>query len=48
VVTCIFQKSRVLEFKNLIEVGKLIDIKVLDHVIIGHGKWWSWVEDERI
>ncbi|PIO07918.1 hypothetical protein COU59_02470 [Candidatus Pacearchaeota archaeon CG10_big_fil_rev_8_21_14_0_10_34_12] len=23
------------------EAGKLIDIKVLDHVIIGHGKWWS-------
>ncbi|MDP4039277.1 MAG: DNA repair protein RadC [Candidatus Pacearchaeota archaeon] len=31
--------------KKLIEVGKLIDIKVLDHVIIGNGSWWSWVED---
>jgi len=28
----------------LIEAGKLIDIKVLDHVIIGNGSWWSWVE----
>jgi len=32
--------------KQLIEVGKLIDIKVLDHVIIGNGSWWSWTEDE--
>jgi len=30
--------------RRLIEAGKLIDIKVLDHVIIGDGKWWSWVE----
>ena len=28
--------------KRLIEAGKLIDIKVLDHVIIGNGSWWSW------
>ena len=34
--------------RRLIEAGKLIDIKVLDHVIIGDGKWWSWIEDERI
>lgn len=38
--------------KQLIEAGKLIDIKVLDHVIIGdeenHEKgFWSWVEDNR-
>jgi DNA repair protein RadC len=39
--------------KQLIEAGKLIDIKVLDHVIIGSkenpgdGKgFWSWVEDK--
>ncbi len=31
--------------KKLIEAGKMIDIKILDHVIIGDGKWWSWVED---
>jgi len=30
--------------KQLIDAGKLIDIKILDHVIIGEGKWWSWVE----
>jgi len=34
--------------RRLIEAGKLIDIKILDHVIIGDGKWWSWIEDERI
>ncbi len=37
--------------KQLIEAGKLIDIKVLDHVIVGneenHEKgFWSWVEDK--
>ncbi len=30
--------------RNLIEIGKKIDIKVLDHVIIGNSSWWSWVE----
>jgi DNA repair protein RadC len=30
---------------KIIEVGKLIDIKVLDHVIIGSEKYWSWVEE---
>ena len=30
--------------RRLIEAGKLIDIKVLDHVIIGNEGWWSWVE----
>jgi len=30
--------------KQLIEAGKLIDIKVLDHVIVGGEKWWSWIE----
>jgi DNA repair protein RadC len=34
--------------KQLIEAGKLLDIKVLDHVIVGDEKWWSWVEDEKI
>jgi len=33
--------------KKLIEAGKLLDIKVLDHVIIGNGSWWSWVEDKN-
>lgn len=31
--------------KKLVEAGKLIDIKILDHVIIGNDSWWSWVED---
>ena len=29
--------------KKLIEAGKLIDIKIIDHVIIGDGEWWSWL-----
>ena len=33
--------------KRIIDAGKTIDIKVLDHVIIGYGEWWSWKE-ERI
>jgi len=33
--------------KQLIEAGKLIDIKILDHVIIGDEKWWSWIEDSK-
>ncbi|PIO07905.1 hypothetical protein COU59_02510 [Candidatus Pacearchaeota archaeon CG10_big_fil_rev_8_21_14_0_10_34_12] len=32
--------------KQLIEVGELMGIKVLDHVIVGYGSWWSWVEDK--
>jgi len=32
--------------KKLMEAGDLVNIKVLDHVIVGNGKWWSWV-DER-
>lgn len=31
--------------KQLIEAGKLIDIKVLDHVIVGNEEYWSWIED---
>ena len=30
--------------KKLIEIGEILDIKVLDHVIIGDGEWWSWKE----
>jgi len=29
---------------NLIKVGEELGIKVLDSVIIGGEKWWSWVE----
>ena len=34
--------------EKLIKSGNEIDIKVLDHVIIGGEKWWSWVEDKKI
>jgi len=34
--------------KKLIEAGKLVDINVLDHVIVGDGIWWSWIEDDTI
>ncbi|MEX2017606.1 MAG: DNA repair protein RadC [Candidatus Pacearchaeota archaeon] len=34
--------------KKIIEVGKQVDIKVLDHVIIGDNSWWSWLEDDKI
>lgn len=40
--------------KQLIEAGKLIDIKILDHVIIGNEEnsendkgFWSWVENRE-
>ena len=32
--------------KKLMEVGEQIDIKVLDHVIVGKRKYWSWSERE--
>jgi len=34
--------------KRLISAGEEIDVKVLDHVIIGREEWWSWVEDKKI
>ena len=30
--------------QRLISAGEEIDIKVLDHVIVGREQWWSWVE----
>jgi len=33
--------------EKLIEAGNLLQIKVLDHVIIGKEKYWSWKEDKR-
>ena len=30
--------------ERLLEVGKSMDIGVLDHVIVGDRKWWSWKE----
>ena len=32
--------------KKLIEAGDMIGIKVLDHVIIGNGRMWSWLENK--
>lgn len=32
--------------KKLEEAGQMVEIKVLDHIIIGKGKWWSWVENK--
>lgn len=34
--------------KKLKEVGEKIDIKVLDHIIIGGGDFWSWKEHSKI
>lgn len=31
--------------KRIIENGDMLNIKVLDHVIIGEEEWWSWVEE---
>ena len=33
--------------KKLIESGELIGIEILDHVIIGDGTYWSWLEDKE-
>jgi len=33
--------------EKLIDAGELLGIKVLDHVIIGEDKWWSWKEREK-
>ena len=32
--------------KKMIEVGEELGINVLDHVIIGGDKWWSWKEKD--
>ncbi len=34
--------------KIFIEAGKFLGIEVIDHVIIGNGKWWSWKENKRL
>ena len=33
--------------KKLMDAGDMMNIKVLDHVIVGNGKMWSWMEDNR-
>jgi len=30
--------------KRLIEAGKMVNIQLLDHVIIGDGGWWNWMK----
>ncbi len=32
--------------KRLEEGGELMGIKVLDHVIVGDGRWWGWGENK--
>jgi len=34
--------------KRLIAAAKLLDVKVLDHVIIGNGKYYSYADEGRI
>jgi DNA repair protein RadC len=31
--------------KKIMNLGEEMDIRVLDHVIIGKERWWSWSED---
>lgn len=33
--------------KKLIDAGKVLNIQVLDHIIIGNGTWWSWRELDK-
>ena len=34
--------------KRLMEAGEIVDIKIIDHVIIGGDEWWSWAEENKI
>jgi len=34
--------------RRLLEAGELLDIKVLDHVIIGNKTYWSFKENKGI
>lgn len=37
-----------LEITNqIIQIGKQIDINVLDHVIVGSKNYWSWIENSK-
>jgi DNA repair protein RadC len=31
---------------KLLEIGEMLDINVVDHVIVGAEKWWSWREEK--
>ena len=37
----------ILVTKKLLSAGEILGIHVLDHVIIGHGRYWSWAEDGK-
>ena len=39
-------KDDVVITKKLIKSGNLLGIKVLDHIIIGRDKYWSWMENK--
>ena len=30
--------------KNIIEIGKIINIPIIDHVIVGDKKYWNWLD----
>ncbi len=32
--------------EKLLETGEMLGINIIDHVIIGAGKWWSWREEK--
>jgi DNA repair protein RadC len=32
----------------IVSAGELLSIKVLDHVIVGNGKWWSWKDGQNL
>ena len=32
--------------KRLIDAGKTLNIQLLDHVIIGNGKWWNYQDNQ--
>ncbi|MBI2667891.1 JAB domain-containing protein, partial [Candidatus Woesearchaeota archaeon] len=44
---CSPSKEDIKVTKDLIRVSKILDIKLLDHVIIGK-KYWSWSEEQFI
>lgn len=34
--------------KELIHAGDILNMPVLDHIIIGKGKYWSWIENGKL
>ena len=33
---------------KIVEAAKLLDIAVLDHIIVGHGKYFSYADEGRL